>query len=495
MSTKNDREQLLSGNDNAQPPGQEQQSETKKKSSVGRIIRNIFLGILGVCLLAVIGLYVAGVIYFKDRFFFNTSINGFDASQKTVEEVESEVAAQIASYSLKIKERGDDTETITAQDIDYHYVSKGEVQAFKKSQNIFTWPVYIWKSISYVFDSSAQYDEGKLSAAIAGLKCMDDSQATQPKDAYIDFLDGSYLVVAEVEGNLLDHGKTEKTIQDAVDFGNKEVSLENKSCYKIPNKRQNDEILTSTCKELNVLVSTNIVYVFGSNSEVLNADTIRGWISYDDSGNVNLDQDAVAEYVSQLAQKYDTADKGRNFVTHSGETVYVEGGSYGWRIDQESETAELTESIKSGYQGERYAIFSQTAVSWDNSDLGNSYVEIDLGSQHVWFYIDGEEIVSTDCVSGDMAKSGCMTPSGTYTLYYKESPAVLRGENNEYESKVTYWMPFNGGIGLHDATWRSSFGGTIYQTSGSHGCINLPFDAAKQIYENIYEGIPIICYY
>ncbi|MEI3138955.1 MAG: L,D-transpeptidase [Lachnospiraceae bacterium] len=60
---------------------------------------------------------------------------------------------------------------------------------------------------------------------------------------------------------------------------------------------------------------------------------------------------------------------------------------------------------------------------------------------------------------------------------------------------MTYWMPFNGGIGLHDANWRSSFGGSIYQTNGSHGCVNLPRSAAKEIYERVYDGIPIICYY
>ena len=122
-------------------------------------------------------------------------------------------------------------------------------------------------------------------------------------------------------------------------------------------------------------------------------------------------------------------------------------------------------------------------------------MEIDLGSQHVWLYIDGQEVVSTDCVSGLASDPSRKTPEGTYTLYYKESPSVLKGENNEYETKVTYWMPFNGGIGLHDANWRSSFGGNIYQTNGSHGCVNLPPSAAKEIYERVYDGIPIICYY
>lgn len=56
-------------------------------------------------------------------------------------------------------------------------------------------------------------------------------------------------------------------------------------------------------------------------------------------------------------------------------------------------------------------------------------------------------------------------------------------------------MPFNGNIGLHDATWRSTFGGTIYKTSGSHGCVNLPPAVAKTIFENIAAGVPVLCYH
>lgn len=469
--------------------------ENGKKSSAGKIARNIFLGILGVCIFIILGFYVAGMMYFKDKFFENTKINGMDVSQMTVEQVEEIISRQIGAYKLEIEERGGNVESITAGEIDYHYVSQGEVQAFKTNQKLYAWPMCIWEEYAYTFDSSVQYDEKKLGEAIEKLNCLDEAQSVAPVDAYIDFLDGRYQIVPETEGNLLDRDKTEKLIRNTVDFGRVKISLEENNCYQIPAKRQNDEVMVATCKELNTYVSTDIVYQFGENTETLNGEIIRGWLTYDDSGNVELNQDAVYEYVYQLAQKYDTADKPRQFVTHSGRSVTVEGGYYGWVIDQEGEVAELTEAIKNGTQGARYAVFAQTAVSWENSDLGDSYVEIDLSGQHVWLYMNGEEVVSTDCVSGSMAAADRVTPPGTYTLYYKESPSVLKGANNEYESKVTYWMPFNGGIGLHDASWRSSFGGNIYLTDGSHGCINLPLEAARQIYENVYDGIPIICYY
>ena len=88
--------------------------------------------------------------------------------------------------------------------------------------------------------------------------------------------------------------------------------------------------------------------------------------------------------------------------------------------------------------------------------------------------------------------NGTITPEGTYKLKYKDKDSVLVGEN--YRSPVSFWMPFNGNIGMHDASWRYSFGGQIYMTNGSHGCVNLPYSLANDIFYNIDEGTPIICY-
>lgn len=89
----------------------------------------------------------------------------------------------------------------------------------------------------------------------------------------------------------------------------------------------------------------------------------------------------------------------------------------------------------------------------------------------MFFYKEGKLVVESDFVSGNESR-GWSTPAGVYPLTYKQRNATLKGEN--YATPVSYWMPFNGGIGMHDAYWRSSFGGKIYKTNGSHGCINLP---------------------
>lgn len=137
-------------------------------------------------------------------------------------------------------------------------------------------------------------------------------------------------------------------------------------------------------------------------------------------------------------------------------------------------------------------MYKQKGISRDeDDDIGNTYVEINITRQYLWFYKDGKLVAEGDVVTGDPSK-GNSTSVGVYMLNYKENGSVLNGPN--YESKVSYWMPFNGNIGIHDASWRYSFGGDIYKRNGTHGCVNAPLYLAKQIFDNIEDGTPIICY-
>lgn len=115
-------------------------------------------------------------------------------------------------------------------------------------------------------------------------------------------------------------------------------------------------------------------------------------------------------------------------------------------------------------------------------------------------YKNGQCVLQSDCVSGKMTNDR-YTPAGTYYIYSKERNRVLRGTKDPvtgkypYESPVSYWMPFNRGIGFHDANWRSSFGGNLYVSGGSHGCVNLPVSFAGTMYNTITTGMPVVIYY
>ncbi len=252
-----------------------------------------------------------------------------------------------------------------------------------------------------------------------------------------------------------------------------------------------DEALKTACESMNRYVGTKITYKFGDRSETLSGNEIHNWLTVNGT-SVGVSEAKAAEYVKNLASAYNTAYKPKTLKTSYGKNVTITTGSYGWKIDQTKETAALVSLIKNGEQTSREPEYSQKAASRSGNDYGNTYVEINLTAQHLYFYVDGKLLVQSDFVSGNAAK-GWSTPAGAYALTYKQRNATLKGQG--YATPVSYWMPFNGGIGLHDANWRKTFGGTIYKNKGSHGCINLPPAVAKTIYENISAGDPVLCYH
>ena len=228
---------------------------------------------------------------------------------------------------------------------------------------------------------------------------------------------------------------------------------------------------------------------------ILDGDTIHEWIvaAKEDSDSLYMvDMELVAEFVAGNAKKYDTYGKSIVFTTALGEKLSVLNGGFGWKTDREKETEELIALIENGTVTEREPVYRSKGVVKGSNDPGTSYVEIDLTNQHLYLFWKGELVVESDFVSGNMS-NGNTTPGGLYKLTYRTTDAVLRGA--DYETPVKYWMPFNGNIGMHDATWRSSFGGDIYLTNGSHGCINLPLDKAELIFAYVSTGFPIVCYY
>ena len=199
--------------------------------------------------------------------------------------------------------------------------------------------------------------------------------------------------------------------------------------------------------------------------------------------------------MSNLAAAYNTIYVPRTFHTSYGNDVTVSSNEYGFQIDQETELAQLLKDIQSGKPVTRDPIYSISGMKRNGKDdLAGSYIEVSLDNQHLWLYKDGALITETDIVSGAPTPER-ETYRGAWPIAYKASPFTLTSDVYGYNTKVTYWMPFVYGQGLHDASWQSSFGGNRYKTgAGSHGCINLPKDQAALIYNTIDGGYPIIIY-
>lgn len=463
---------------------QERKQEQKKRAQAAAVI-----GLFAAALC--IGFYVYKAQGFSDTYLPHTVVNGIEVSGKTAEEVKSLIGQGVKEYRLELALRGGEKETLTGEEIGLHTVFDGSLEEIIHQQNPYAWPRYLLKGPDYDIRTMIDYDGEMLRERIKNLSCMDGETAVPPADAYLsDYIQGQgYVIVPEEEGNTLNEELVEQAVVRGVKDLSATVDLEQEGCYLEPAVRSEDEGLRAARDARNHYVNAVITYIFGSSREVLDGSRIHQWL-ITEGGQVSLDDSRISEYVKELAAKYNTAYKKRSFQTSYGQSVEV-SGVYGWRIDQAEEAKALKAALEAGESSEREPVYAQKAASHDGNDYGTTYAEVNLTAQHLFFYKDGEKILESDFVSGNVSR-GHTTPPGLFSLTYKQRDAVLRGEG--YAAPVKFWMPFNGGIGFHDASWRSSFGGSIYKTSGSHGCINMPYEAAKTLFEHVYAGMPVICY-
>lgn len=451
--------------------------------------------VLLLLLTGVAAAYIAIGSYYETHFFENVSINGIDVSDLTAQEAEKLIAHQAEDYRVALVTKEGTQEVIEGGDIGYRFVSKGEVQGFLDEQSAFAWlPAYLGAGKRYTMETSMTYDEEKLETALSSLACMQEENVTAPKNAKVkQQQDGTYVIEPETVGNKLSKKKVRNLLKEAIEGGVKSVDLEKEECYKLPKVYQDDPTLRAEAAVRNRYSSITVTYEMGGGvTETLDKATIASWFSLDKDLKVSFDREAVAAWVEQLADQYDTIGAYLPFVTSNGETVYPESRTYGWQMDRETETEELYQILLAGDSVQRSPVWLESAASRGENDIGDTYVEIDYTNQRMWYYKDGQLLAETPVVTGNVG-AGMASPEGVFCLVGKQEDAVLTGE--DYKTPVDYWMPFYGGVGIHDAdTWRTSYGGDIYQWSGSHGCINTPTAQAAVIYQNIEVGTPVICY-
>ena len=442
------------------------------------------------------GLYWHESSKYKTCFLPGTIVDGMDVTGKTASEVEDAIMEQLKGYTLTINGREDLSESITGESVGLYAEFDDTLDKAIASQKPMDWGKYRFgKAVNEVnTDALLRYSDDMLNEALEGLSCMDEENMREPEDAKISDYDsatGSYSIIKEDEGTELQEDKVKEAVATAIMSLAESVDLEEQGCYLAPSVTSEDEALKMACESMYKYVGAKITYKFGDKAETLNGNEIHNWLTVNGT-SVSVSESKAAEYVKNLASTCNTAYKPKTLKTSYGKTVTITTGNYGWKIDQAKETAALVSLIKNGEQTSREPEYSQKAASHSGNDYGNTYVEINLTAQHLYFYANGKLLVESDFVSGNAAK-GWSTPAGAYSITYKQRNATLKGQG--YATPVSYWMPFNGGIGLHDANWRKTFGGTIYKNGGSHGCVNLPPAVAKTIYENISAGDPVLCYH
>ena len=418
------------------------------------------------------------------------------SDEKTPEEKSKE--SQDVAYNDVVVEK------IPGTAFDYTYIPSGEVAEIQAKQNPFLWVIgKLGYKQEYTVASATEYDAKKLSAKISSLTEADTEKQTSPTNAQIILKnDNTFEIIPETYGTALDTEGLIKLANKAVKSSTEEVNVaEDEELYEQPVVMATDVNLVNQEEALNTFLNTEITYQLPNDeTRVLGRDTTSQWVSLQDNGYYYIDEavvaDCAANYAAGLAKEFNVLRDTRDFESTNAGVIQVDCETYGRVVDEEEEAAKITEELLSYTSETREPIYSMNNLERDPR-LGGTYVEVDKCDQTVYYYENYELQMASECVTGTETNPSRYTPTGIYSIYMMERGRTLRGAQQAdgsyaYSSYVNYWMAFNGGIGLHDATWRDDFGGSIYWYSGSHGCVNLPYWAAQELYSMVDIGTTVI---
>lgn len=451
------------------------------------------------------GCYAAIRYQYKDTFMPGIFMNGCYAADRTPEELNEELKQNTECPEFKITDKDRNVYTFSLEEIQYVQDYLAQIKRIHASQSVLRFAGwFVGEEITFdeiTLEPETSYDETVLQDYLDDAEYLKDNSDPKGKVVEIRRDRNGYYLYDETR-NLLSHEKAVEVIKDALSKGIFEVDLYEQGCYiEVDHTGQMKKTLEQW-EKLSAYVESNIQYDFGSLKETVGTPEISNFIAvdengdflYDESGSFYLDEQKVKEYVKTLAEKYDTVNQPRKFRTTRGDTVTIDTGTYGFKLDEKSETEYLMKVIGRHNQLTRKPKFTHTNYTgrYDLNDIGDTYIEVDMTNQMLYYYVNGRRVIDTPVVTGNTSL-GRGTPQKVCYVYSKERNRILRGEG--YASFVSYWMPVYGGVGIHDASWRGSFGGKIYKTNGSHGCINTPTKEVSKLYEMVEIGTPVIIFY
>lgn len=472
----------------------EAEEPKKKAGKIALTVCGILVGILLI-------VYFGAVIFYQNHYQANTRLDNLDFSGKTVEEADSLLSARIEGYRLTLIGRDGYTEDLKGTDISLAHENENEFKALLEEQNAFLWFVPLITGDKAEFELKVSYNEEQFDEAVKSLGCFDKKRQIKPVSAIPVFDGTEFQIQEEVIGAKIDKDTLTKNLSERINMLADELDLDKSGCYVAPDFTKDSEEVTDARDKANSWIQASVTYSADGEEVVVDKDKIAGWIQFSKKMKPALNTDEVKAFVTTLSTTYNSVGNTLEITTPTGKKAKVSGGTYGVKVDEDGEFEALVKEIKAGEVTKREPNYSQKVAGTKDEPWGETYLEVDLTQQHMWYIQKGEVTFESDVVTG-VPNPKKRTPQGVYSVLEKKRNKVLRGEiqpngKPEYLTPVAYWMRVTWtGIGFHDATWQRKFGGQRYkQGYGSHGCINMPYNAIKELYDKVEKGCPIVIHY
>ena len=457
--------------------------------------------ILCIILVSLMGTYIGLAVYYHNAFAYGTWINDVYCTGRSIEEVNNDLVSNFKYAGITVYDKDGNSYEITTEQIDYQYDFVKALEIYRKQQNPWMWIDSLAHGDSTELSPVVSYDKQALSELLDRMPFLSGENTLPDEERTVSIVRTSQgYELLNNRTDVLLVGEARNAITDAIEQSETEIYLADEGCYHdLPITEQMQDTL-KLWEQIKAFQQCNIVYKLGNEQVTVDASIVCDWLETaedgsfmtDDDGNLQIKENAIEDFIESLADEYDTVGISRQFRATRGELITVEGGIYGNKIDRDAEVEYLTDAVLNKKQEVHEPAYTQKAWAQGKNDIGTTYIEVDMGEQMMYYYVNGVQKIATPIVTGNTSRK-MGTPSGVNYVYLKQTDRILRGEG--YASHVDFWMPVKGNIGIHDASWRSKYGGTIYQTNGSHGCINTPRDVMVQLYESADLGTPVVMFY
>lgn len=445
-------------------------------------ITRVLLVVLGVGVLA----YSAQAARLEGRMPNGSTIAGYDVGGKTQSQTLSFLKQIVKGHKIVLKA---EDQTFEARDADLGVIYNLSATV---SRAYFNKP----NSTDLVYDLS----QSKLAEFVKSVE----SKINRPyKNATLK-VENSVVALVPAENG---YGLASSTILSSIETAiKKALSQPLKLSYEVIKPQLRDQDTAGAKAQAEDLMSKEVSLTFENKSFKPDKQTIGTWLDFvEESQNGRLTLQSkinpikIKPYLATVAKQVNIAAVQKK-VTKSGskETVTQEGKD-GRALDENVVQQAIYNSLSSGKPLVGFALSAKTIPYTTKTvevfSLDGLYIDINISTQRLIVFNDNQPIYESAITTG-ATYYDFGTPVGVGRIYAKIYKTRLRGGGRfPYDVPVDYWMPFNGQVGLHDATWRSGFGGQDYYYNGSHGCVNLPFETAKFIWDTAPIGTPVNVHY
>jgi len=262
-----------------------------------------------------------------------------------------------------------------------------------------------------------------------------------------------------------------------------------------PNMSVESAKLNETVQQLS---AQPISVTVGTKNVPFSAETISSWLAktIDKKTGVayiHVNQDAIANSLKQTTEPFAYAPRDQITVTHEdGTSRVLVSGRDGTSLTDTSHLSKQIASSLLAAKGMQLNVPLQTipfrALTPANFD---KFIEVDVTTKRMYMY-HGGQLERTFLISAGAPETP--TPLGQYKIYAKFTRQDMRGFNpngTKYFQPNVQWINyFYAGNAIHGNYWRptSWFG----NRNSSHGCVSLPNDEAKWVYDWTPIGTPIV---